>query len=406
MRIKIETYGCSANYADSEFMIDSLSKEFEVVEKNPDLLIVNTCGVKGPTEEKIVNRLREATKGDVLVAGCLPRINFDRLYMNFPNFSFIGPHQIARINEIARRISSGEHVIEIGFEGHEAPFKSFSFSPVVGIVPISEGCLGNCSYCAAKLARGDLISYPTKSIKRQVEHFVRSGKKEVWITSQDTGAYGKDTGTNLVELISDITKIPMDFLVRVGMMNPNHFNNSFVEIFKNPKVFKFAHIPIQSGSDKVLEEMNRFYTVGDFKRIVRELRKQVSGISISTDIICGYPTETNDDWEKTIDLVKWLDPDVLNISKFYPRPNTKAKGLRKLDTKTVSARSRELSGIFEKILLKKNKEWLGWEGDVLIDEDGKGRNIFYKPVIAKGLFGETKKVRIDSYTPTSLVAEN
>lgn len=408
MRIYVETYGCSANKADSEYMIEILRRRHEIVWdwKEADLVIINTCGVKGPTEEKIVRRISSLNGKRILIAGCLPWINFERL-KGFGH-SMMGPDQVEKVGEIVDRISKGERVVELKREEMRLGMKSFRFNPIVEIIPISQGCLGGCSYCATKFARGHLRSYRVGEIVKRAERAIKEGVKEIWLTSQDNACYGFDFGGNLAELLEEVLSLEGKFWVRNGMMNPDHvleILDELVGIYRHPKLFKFIHVPVQSGSDDVLREMNRKYTVKEFKRVIKAFRRKIPNITISTDVICGFPTESEEDWKKTLKLTKWLEPDVLNISKFYPRPNTRASKLKLLPTQIVKERSRELSKLFDEIALERNKKWIGWEGEVLVDEGKKGRNNWYKRVYVGRGKGDWLNVKIVEVTPSTLIGE-
>ena len=251
--------------------------------------------------------------------------------------------------------------------------------------------MSNCSFCATKLARGNLFSFRPHSIREHIKKAIASGAKEIWLTSQDISAYGRDIGTNLTELLESIVKIEGEFLIRVGMMNPLHFKkfelNSLIEVFKNPKIFKFLHLCVQSGSNKVLKIMRRGYSVEDFVYYVEKFREEIIDLTLATDIIVGHPGEEEEDFEDTIDLIKEVKPDIVNLSKFSPRPGTLAYKMRQIDKKIINERSKKLHELIQKISLEKNKKWLGWKGKVLIDEKFdkgfQGRNLSYKPIIIK-----------------------
>jgi len=221
-----------------------------------------------------------------------------------------------------------------------------------GTIQISEGCVGNCAYCITKLAKGELYSFQIKDIVKEFKSILAKGINKIYITSQDNGAYGLDRGRlEFVKLIKEILKINDKYKIRIGMMNPEHaikIIDELVEIYKDKRVIKFIHIPVQSGSSKVLEDMGRKYKVKDFVGIVNKFRKEIPEICISTDIICGYPTETENDFEKSILLIKKTKPNVLNISKFASRPGTKASKLKQLSSETIKNRSRRMSELFRK----------------------------------------------------------
>jgi threonylcarbamoyladenosine tRNA methylthiotransferase CDKAL1 len=357
MKVYFETYGCTANQADELVMRSLLKNDFEFTEKieNADIIIMLTCGVKGSTENKILARIEtiknKFPKKKVILAGCLTKIIPKKLQKMFPDYSMIGPDEVSEILEIAKKVANGEKVIKLDSKRTLRCILPTVVKEVQPIV-ISSGCLNACSYCATKFAKGSVKSYPIECIVNAVRYAVEHGAKKILLTATDTSVYGFDMGTNLAELLKKVVKIPGDFKIRVGMMNPQHikpFLDELIEIYKNPKIIKFVHIPVQAGSNKVLKDMRRGYTVEEFKEIVKKFRKEIPGITISTDIICGFPTETEKDFEETVKLIKEVKPEVMNISKFYPRPNTEAKKMKQLPTKVIKERSRRLSEIYRQI---------------------------------------------------------
>lgn len=379
MRVKFLTFGCSRNQADTELMKGLVSKEHELVENNPDVTVINSCFVKKDTEEKIIS-LMHKTAGKLVLTGCLSQARPD-LIEAFPNASFLGVKSFMRINEAV-----ASQVVDLGVGSPDFCSKRVLTNPLVSVVPISDGCLGSCSYCCTKQARGSLISRSVDDILAQIKSDLLSGVKEFWLTSQDTGCYGFDIGSDLSKLLDAITSLLGDFRVRVGMMNPTHALKILAPLrksFSSPKVYKFIHVPIQSGSDKVLVDMNRHYSVSDFWRVIDAF----SGFSVSTDIICGYPTEGVSEWNETISLIKRLKPAVLNISRFFSRPGTPASLLKCLPSWVIKERSRELTKLNDSISLNRFKSLIGSKRMVLVNEPDAGRDDFYNKVVIKAPFG-------------------
>jgi MiaB-like tRNA modifying enzyme len=278
---------------------------------------------------------------------------------------------------------------------------------VVEIIPICEGCLGSpCSYCKVKAARGHLRSYPKEEIIQQARRAIAHDHiPELWLTAQDTGCYGKDINSSLPELLKEMIAIPGIFRIRLGMLNPNHaleHLNELIEIFKSPKMFKFLHIPVQSGNNDILKSMKRKYTAEEFKEVVKRFKASIPNITIATDIIAGFPGETEKQFQDSLDMIKEISPDVLNISKFWPRPGTKAAKMEdQVPGPEIKRRSAFLTQIYHNIARMRNERWLDWVGEVLIDEYGTegtfvGRNFAYKPVIVEGnhQLGEKLNVKI------------
>lgn len=419
-RIYLKSFGCPTNLADGEVMVGCLSSVgYEIVEKieNADVVIYNTCVVKTPTENRMMYLLRRVPRNKkLIVAGCLPLVNFERLKSEVGFDGVIGPSSGERIIEVVRKIDRGEKVIVL--ENNSKPsleLPKVRLSPVISIVPISYGCLGACSYCCVRFARGRLRSYMIDEIVERVRHDLNSGVKEVWLTSQDNACYGRDVGTNLAGLLEEICKIDGEFFVRVGMMNLHYaldMLEDLIHVFKNNNVFKFIHLPVQSGDNEVLQLMNRPYSVEDFENFVHRFREEIPEITLATDVICGFPGETYEAFSRTLKLVEDVRPDIVNISKFFPRPGTLAEKMEsKVSPQEVMERSRRMAELCRRVSFEKNKKWVNWGGKVLFDEEGKrsgswiGRNFAYKPIVVKGcgsLVGEFVGVRVVEVFPTYL----
>jgi MiaB-like tRNA modifying enzyme len=412
-KIYSEVYGCSANRSDYEIMLGLLkSNGFELVDSanKSDINLLVTCTVKTPTANRMIFRIKELTKTNkpLVVAGCFAKAESKIVEKLNPNASLIGPNSIDKIVDVAYKTLSGRKSIEIDGSVEKANLPHFRTNPIIDIVEINSGCTSFCSFCETKLARGNLRSYRPDKIRDQIKKAVAEGCKEIWITSQDTSAYGRDIGTNLPELLESITRIEGEFMVRVGMMNPLHFKKveieDLIQVYKNEKVFKFLHLCVQSGSNKVLKDMRRGYNVEDFIYYVEKFRKEIPELTLETDIIVGFPTETEEDFEETVKLIKEVRPDVVNISKYSPRPGTAAAKMKQLDPKIVNERSKIMYELTKKIALQNNKiKWLNWEGKVLIDEKGNrentwmGRNYAYKPIVIESsekLFGKFVNLKV------------
>jgi MiaB-like tRNA modifying enzyme len=421
-RVFLKSFGCSTNLADGEVMAGCLAEAgFKLVDSvaEADIVIYNTCAVKGPTENRMIDLLKKVPKGKkLLVVGCLPLINFDRLCREANFDGVAGPALGDKITEIVNSVLKGEKVVALEGADKAKPDLSLPrvrLNPVVGIIPISYGCLGSCAYCCVVYARGRLRSYSIKEIVERVKADLADGVREFWLTSQDTACYGRDAGTNLAELIEAVSTIEGYFKLRVGMMTPNmalDILEDLIKAYRNEKVFKFLHLPVQSGDDNVLKRMHRFYTVVDFKKIVDAFRAAFQKITIATDIICGFPGEDEKAFERTLRLIEDVKPDIVNVSKFFARPRTPAAAMSDtVQFPEIKRRSAMLSSLALKIALEKNREWVGWEGEILIDEAGKvagswiGRNFAYKPIVVKSsenLLGKIVRVKIYNAFPTHL----
>jgi MiaB-like tRNA modifying enzyme len=390
-----------------------------------DVLIYNTCGVKTPTENRAIEVLKRAArmKGKrLIVTGCLPIIHPERLKRQVLSDAVLGPSLGSGIVKAVHEVLNARpcNRLELDTVGRFSlllPRKALN--PVVGIVPVAQGCLGACSYCCVVFARGHLRSSSVDEIAKRVKMDLDSGAREVWLTGQDMAAYGRDIGVNLVALLKELCQLDGDYTIRVGMMTPNlalGMMNDLIEAFQDEHVFKFVHLPVQSGSDEVLKRMNRLYTANQFRRIVEAFRNVIPEVTVATDVICGFPGETENDFEESSNLIEEVKPDVVNISKFFPRPKTAAEKMNsKVPPKEVSDRSRRMTRLVKGISSDKNRAWLDWKGRILVDEHGKqpytfiGRNFAYKPIVVRSenesLLGSFVDVRVTKTFQTYLEAE-
>lgn len=394
-KVWIEAFGCSANVADSEIIKGILSNngyELTQIRKNSDINILVTCAVKEATEHKMISKIkRYSREKPLVVAGCLPKTSKNLIESFSPSSSLMGPQSLDKTLQVVRASLHGQKVVALEDSmSTKLNLPRLRLNPVVSIIEISSGCLSECSFCQTKLAKGTLRSYRIGEIVRQMEEDVSANCKEIWLTSTDNGCYGMDLKTDLVDLLENCSNIEGDYKIRVGMMNPMYlprFLDRLISLYRdNDRIFKFLHIPVQSGSDRILRKMKRGHTARIFLDVVRELRKKIPEITIATDIITGFPSESEKDFEETLSLIEESQPDVINSSKYSPRPGTVASKYAKINTAIVKERSTRLHDAIKKTLLSRNRIWHGWEGEILIDEvlendRIQGRNYAYKPVI-------------------------
>ena len=393
-KIWVESYGCSASFADAEMISGLIVNGGHVLADNShdaDLNLIVTCSVKDATANKMVNRIKRLKTKPLVVAGCLAKAEPKAVQKFSPNASLMGPNSIGKTLQIIENTLVGRKKIELeDSDVTKTGLPKVRLNPIVGIVEIASGCMSECTFCQTKIARGELQSYRLGDIVRQVTNEIQDGCKEIWLTSTDNGCYGLDIGSNLPELINKVTEIPHDFMIRVGMMNPMYMpkiKSDLVKSFENKKVFKFLHVPVQSGSDLVLHEMKRGHTAQTFREIVNRFRERFPKFTVSTDIIVGFPGETEEDFEKTVALLNDTRPDVVNLSRYSQRPGTPAAKLVQIPPTQVKTRSKKLFGIISQIAMENNKKWIGWTGTVLFDEQTdemvRGRNFAYKPIFVK-----------------------
>ena len=390
-KIFVEAYGCSASFADSE-MISGLivngGHTLATDSSESDLNLIVTCSVKDTTANKMMHRIKSLKTKPLIVAGCLPKAEQSNVEKFTENASLLGPNSLGKTLDVINSTLSGKKQIALeDSDLSKVGLPKVRLNSAVGIVEIASGCMSECTFCQTKLAKGDLSSYRLGEIVRQVQTEIKEGCKEVWLTSTDNGCYGFDIGTDLPTLVNAVSEIPKDFMIRVGMMNPMYMSRikqELIESYDNEKVFKFLHIPVQSGSNKVLNDMKRGHTSETFREIVKKTKDRFENFTISTDIIVGFPSETEEDFQKTLTLLDETKPDVVNLSKYSARPGTDAAELKQIDAAEIKRRSKIIFEQINKISLESNKKWIGWKGKVLFDENTeegiKGRNYAYKPI--------------------------
>jgi len=395
-KIYVEGHGCSASFADTEIIGGLVQRDgYQIVndENEADVAVLVTCSVKTVTEQRMLSRIRELSSKNarkVVVAGCLSKANPDKVLKISPDLSLIGPDNLPSIIPAIEGALSGKQVISL------EPSKLVKLNlprtrlnSVIGIIEISSGCLSSCTFCQVKLVKGTVFSYPEQQIVDEARSLIAQGAKEIWLTSTDNAAYGRDSKTTLPSLIRKITTLAGDFKIRLGMMNPlltERDLDEFLECLSHKKVFKFVHLPVQSGSDRILKMMQRGYSVADFETIVSRIREKIPSVTISTDIIVGFPTESDAEFEESLDLLRRTRPDVLNLSRFGARDGTKAADMDgQISSEEAKSRSTRTTLLSKDIQNELNARWIGWKGKILLDEVVKdavvGRNYAYKPCL-------------------------
>ncbi len=408
-KVYIETYGCAVNRSDSEIMMGLLKKAgYRIVKdwRDAEVVIINTCIVKHATVNRMLYRIKFFTENfdphRVIVAGCISRPFGRKVKEINPHASLLGTDAISRVIDAVNAVLSGRRVELIEGEDVKTEMPRERINKNIAIVQISSGCLGNCAFCATRFARGKLISYPPEDVVEDVREAVNSGCREIWLTSQDNGCYGLDIGTNLAELLEEITKkVKGRYMIRVGMMNPHfamHVLNDLLRAYRSRKIYKFIHLPVQSGSNKVLRIMKRQHTVEDFVEVVEAFRKVFPRVSVWTDVIVGHPGEEEEDFMQTLELMKNVKPDFINVSRFSSHGITEASKMLQPPSQIKKERSRKMSKLMKQLSYMKNSEWYGWRGVVLVtdyDESKRnwiGHNYNYKQVIIKD---ENRSLELD-----------
>ncbi|WAC05460.1 MAG: tRNA (N(6)-L-threonylcarbamoyladenosine(37)-C(2))-methylthiotransferase [Methanoregula sp.] len=341
-RVYIETYGCRYNFGDTSKLQGILKYQgCTLVQSDEDAeaVIINTCTVVAATERRMLRRMSRFRDHDLYVTGCMSVVQREAI-LAVCTPKFISPGSVH------------EKYCSLG---------TVSSCPS-GIIQIAQGCFGHCSYCIARVARGPLKSFPEQEILERIRASVTSGAAEIQLTAQDVSAYGQDTGTSLAQLLNGIDEVPGTYFVRVGMMNPVSvikILDDLIDAFAIKKIFRFIHVPVQSGSDRILEGMGREYTCEDFEFIIAAFRKKYPEITVATDMIVGFPGETEEDFLKSLELLDRVRPDKVNVTRFSKRPHTCDFSVKEVPESIKKARSRIMNARSEQIYHTKNGAFIG-----------------------------------------------
>jgi len=421
-RVYIETHGCWLNRGESEVAKTILlEKGYEIVNtpSSADVVLVNTCAVRGDTETNTLARLEElkkiAPQAKFIVAGCLVNVRPRSILEVLPKASLLEPDAITRIGDVVER----EEPVYIlrRYERDLALLPRYQGGPTY-VLPIQSGCAGSCSFCVEWVARGRKVkSYPVELVVSAVKDAVSKGAKEVYLTGQDVASYGLDIGASLPELLEILLEeVPGDYRIRIGMMEPamlRRYVDRLTPLFKDSRLYKYFHVPVQHGDDRVLSLMNRKYTVGEYKLLVQRIREEVGLSSIVTDIIVGFPGETEKSFQNTLRLLEEIMFDKVHVARYTLRPFTAGYLLPGIPEPEKKRRSRIVSELALKISAEINRRYEGRVTEVIVNGasfrgDIAGRTIEYKLVIMRGYdlkVGDLVKVRITGSTPLHLEGE-
>ena len=366
----IETYGCTSNRGESRrierALRDAGHYRVEGAEK-ADVAILNTCTVVEKTERNMLRRAEEleSETADLIVTGCMALAQGEA----FADLDV----QVLHWDDVPPAVTNGECPTT-------TPDAEPILDGVVGILPIARGCMSNCSYCITKFATGRVDSPSVAENVEKARALVHAGAKEIRVTGQDTGVYGWDTGDRkLPELLDRICAIDGEFRVRLGMANPggiHGIHEELADVFaRNGKLYDFIHAPVQSGSDEVLESMRRQHRVGKFREVVDAFDDRLDHWTLSTDFIVGFPTETDADHERSMELLADVRPEKINVTRFSKRPGTDAAEMKGLGGTKKKERSKAMSALKRDICTETHASMVGQTHEVLVVEAGTGDSV-------------------------------
>ena len=381
MTIWFEGYGCTANQGETLEMrehANQLGHELATDSAAAETVVLGTCTVIESTQNRMEKRISELMDQgkNVIVSGCMATADTKILNSKFPNAPLVSPGDIDGLGDLIGRGGCKPETLETSFSA---------------ILPISSGCLGRCTYCATLKARGRVKSRSVNDIFFKAQYAIDSGSKELLLTSQDNGAFGADTDSSLELLLNELSHLEGDFRLRVGMLNPMLVagrSKEMAEAWGDSRTYKFMHLPIQSGSQKILDSMTRDHTLEEFWEVVEVFREHYPEMMIITDIITGFPGETDEDHQETVKLLNQLSPDLVNVTRFSPRKGTPASRYNRIDGRIVKTRSRELTNLRKELGAKSFKRFVGRQTSILTVENQRSgstlcRDDNYRPIILK-----------------------
>lgn len=378
MKFKIITFGCKVNSYESEYIKEQMEQEgYKLDEEKPDIIIVNTCSVTNVADNKSLKAIRSIKKNNpnsiIVVCGCSVEHNKET-YKNMSIDVLIGNRDKSiLVKQIKQYIKNKKKITDL-YEGRDSTFENMSvtkFSDKTrAFVKIQDGCDNFCTYCIIPYVRGSVRSKDFNEAVDEIKNLVAMGHQEIVFTGIDTGSYGKNTNHDLVDLIKEISKIENLKRIRISSIEITSIDDRFIEELKtNPKVCGHLHVSLQSGSSKILKKMNRKYTKEEYLAKIQKLRKARPSINLTTDVIVGFPGETEEDFLECVDFCKKCEFSKIHVFPYSKREGTPAaKMSNQIDNSIKKERARRLIKIDEELQLNYNKKFLNEQVNVLIEE--------------------------------------
>ncbi|ABR30538.1 radical SAM protein [Thermosipho melanesiensis] len=421
MRVSIITYGCKLNQYESELMTERLENEGYVVvngEVESDIYVINSCVVTNEATRKVKQQIRRLKKrfpdSKIVVTGCYSQL-FARELLEEEVDLILGNKEKKRIESIIENVGV---FVDRTYWNSDDLDEEYVFSSLSertrAFIKVQDGCTNVCSYCTIRYARGMRIrSKPIELVVSEILRMVNKDYKEIVITGLNLGKYGKDKETSLLNLLKNVVKIKGDFRIRLSSINPEDINDELIKFIVNEeKVCNHLHVPLQSGSTKILEKMRRNYTQSDFLNLAYKLRKEDINFSITTDIMVGFPGETQEDFEETLKVVKEVMFSKVHTFRYSDRPNTLAyKMENKVPGNVKKERAIELDKFSKEVAKEYRKRLVGKSTKVIIESC---KNKIYKGYdeyyvlheTSRGNFGNFAYVNIMAVTDEGVISKS
>lgn len=428
----VRTYGCQMNELDSEIMIGQLESRGLIRsqdEGDADLLIFNTCSIRDLAERKVMGKLgllgrSQQSNAIIGVTGCMANAKKDSLFHKLPHIDFVlGTNNIHELNHVLDEVmSTGKQTVRTDdhFE-HELDYLNAKRDDKVKAhVSIIRGCDKFCTYCVVPYTRGSEVSRDPQNILEECQQLVQQGYKEITLLGQNVNSYGKDKpewNCLFHDLLYQIDKIPGMERVRFMTSHPVDITRELMEAIRDLKsLCEFVHFPLQAGANRILKKMHRIYTVEQYLEKVSMLREIVPNVSLGTDMIVGFPTETDAEFEESYRLLKEIEYSVAFLFAYSPRKGTPAMRWRDdIPEEVKQQRLQRLMDLQEGIYAKQRQGLLGTTVEVLVDKRNakdakflKGRTRCWKNVLFPGddsMIGTLQQVQIHGYSNQTMIGE-
>jgi tRNA-2-methylthio-N6-dimethylallyladenosine synthase len=429
-KLHLITYGCQMNEYDSERVAGLLKHErYELTDspEDADLILLNTCAIREKAEDKVYSELGtlkrlKARRPELLIGvmGCMAQLQQGRIRERAPHVDLVfGSPAIARVEELVARVRRERvAVVETG----EAPLVKITARPetasrLKAFVTVMEGCEKRCTFCVVPTTRGRERSHPPEAIVAEVRELAALGCREVTLLGQTVNAYGRDLtpGTDLAALLEQVNEVDGIERIRFTTSNPYNLTSRLMRAIRDvPKAVEYLHLPLQSGSDRVLARMNRGYTRARYLELIAELEETVPGIALSTDLIVGFPGETDHDFAETVDMVERVGYDNVFAFRYSRRPGTPAAEMPdQVSDEVKASRNARILEVAARVAAARSRALAGRVLEVLVDgvsrrnpREVTGRTRCNRPVNfdpdGARLLGQVVPVRITEVLPHSL----
>jgi threonylcarbamoyladenosine tRNA methylthiotransferase CDKAL1 len=413
---EVRGYGCSDSKGDALRIADALVAQGQAARYAPEEeindnsqssklpILLNVCTVKGDdgARSEIKKALEQNAERPILISGCVTPA-LASWAQNLQQKQGL-PVLVAKSKDTAGLTEEMLQIQNLKAQAARRPLAKLN--PVVGLLQVSQGCLDRCAFCSTVQVKGKLRSKSAHELRLELQDLVAAGSKEIWLTGQDVACWGLDIGLDLADLLKELTGVEGDFRMRLGMGNPRHLKGRIDRIlpyFESDKLLKFLHLPIQSGSDEVLKHMRRGHRNRDMLEIIETLRNQFPTLTLSTDLITAHPGETDQDFEQTLQMLRWMQPVFTNHTRFVPRPGTPAAQMTLVPGSIAKERSRALTEACKEVSANWLAQFVGQNTEILCVEDSpegqiQGRNDHYLPIRVSGnsALGSKHLVKIES----------